>query len=88
MKEATFSIHYPYGMHARPATVLVAKANTFKSRITLTYRGNAVNMKSIMGVMSQGIPAKTPFKVAAEGVDEEAAILAIAGAIEDINSNL
>ncbi len=88
MKEATFSIHYPYGMHARPATILVAKANAFKCKVILTYRANAVNMKSIMGVMSQGIPAKTPFKVTCDGIDEDAAIQAIAGAIEDINSNL
>jgi len=88
MKEATFTITYPYGMHARPATLLVARANSFKCRISLHYRGNAVNMKSIMGVMSQGIPAKTPFKVVADGVDEDTAIAALAKTVDDINTTL
>lgn len=88
MKEAEFAIRYPYGMHARPATILVARANAFKCRVTISYRKETVNMKSIMGVMSLGIPAKTPFRVVADGPDEEAAIHAIALAVEDINASL
>ncbi len=88
MIEAVFKITYPYGMHARPATVLVAKANSFQSRMTLVYKDNRVNLKSIMGVMSQGIPRFGEFRVIADGRDEVQAMDAIRRTIEDINSNL
>ncbi|NMB17928.1 MAG: phosphocarrier protein HPr [Erysipelothrix sp.] len=77
MKEFTAVVIDPVGLHARPATVAVNAASKFKSEIKLSYKGRSVNMKSIMGVMSLGIPTQSEITVSAEGEDEEAAIATI-----------
>jgi len=77
MKEFSAVVVDPVGLHARPATVAVNAASKFKSEIKLSYKGRAVNMKSIMGVMSLGIPTQSEITVSAEGEDEDAAIATI-----------
>lgn len=77
MKEFNATVVDPVGLHARPATVAVNAASKFKSEIKLSYKGRSVNMKSIMGVMSLGIPTQSEITVSAEGEDEEAAIATI-----------
>ena len=74
MKEFNATVVDPVGLHARPATVAVNAASKFKSEIKLSYKGRSVNMKSIMGVMSLGIPTQSEITVSAEGEDEDAAI--------------
>jgi phosphocarrier protein HPr len=77
MKENIFTITAESGIHARPATLLVQAAGKFESDIQLEYNGKKVNLKSIMGVMSLGIPKGATIKVGAEGSDEDHAIEAI-----------
>ncbi len=77
MKEFNATVVDPVGLHARPATVAVNAASKFKSEIKLSYKGRSVNMKSIMGVMSLGIPTQSEITVSAEGEDEDAAIATI-----------
>ena len=77
MKEFNAIVFDPVGLHARPATVAVNAASKFKSEIKLSYKGRSVNMKSIMGVMSLGIPTQSDISVSAEGEDEDAAIATI-----------
>jgi phosphocarrier protein HPr len=74
MIEKKFKIVEPTGIHARPATMLVHAANKFNSEITLEYKGKIVNLKSIMGVMSLGIPNGEEIKIMVDGIDSEAAI--------------
>ncbi|MFG6120511.1 phosphocarrier protein HPr [Thalassobacillus sp. B23F22_16] len=74
MQEKTFTITSSDGVHARPATVLVQKAGNFESDINLHYKEKAVNLKSIMGIMSLGIPSGADVKITAQGNDEEEAI--------------
>ncbi len=64
----------PVGLHARPATVAVNAASKFKSEIKISFKGKTVNMKSIMGVMSLGIPTQSEVIITAEGEDEQDAI--------------
>ena len=73
-KTLTFVVADPVGLHARPATILVNKANKFVSNIVLAYNGKEVNLKSIMGVMSLGVPSKAKVEILAEGEDEEEVI--------------
>ena len=80
MKEKTVLVVDPVGLHARPATVAVNAASKFKSEVKITYKGRSVNMKSIMGVMSLGIPTQSEVTISAEGEDEEEAI----STIEDV----
>ena len=77
MKQVTVTVIDPVGLHARPATVAVNAASKFKSDVNVAFKGREVNMKSIMGVMSLGIPAQSEITISATGDDEEAAIEAI-----------
>ncbi|MGI8315579.1 phosphocarrier protein HPr [Halobacillus mangrovi] len=74
MVEKTFTITSSDGVHARPATVLVQNAGKYESEINLHYKEKAVNLKSIMGIMSLGIPSGAEVKITAEGSDEQEAI--------------
>ena len=67
----------PVGLHARPATIAVNAASKFKSEVNVAYGGREVNMKSIMGVMSLGIPTKSEITITCNGEDEEEAVAAI-----------
>ena len=62
------------GLHARPATVFIQKANEFKSSIWVEKEERRVNAKSLLGVLSLGIVGGTTIKVMADGSDEEAAV--------------
>lgn len=65
MSEKTFIIKSKSGLHARPATYLVQTASHYQNDILLEYDQKSVNAKSIMGIMSLGIPydAKISIKV-------------------------
>ena len=63
------------GLHARPATFVIQKANEFKSSIWVEKEEERrVNAKSLLGVLSLGIVGGTNIKVIADGADEEAAV--------------
>ena len=63
------------GLHARPATFFIQKANEFKSSIWVEKEEERrVNAKSLLGVLSLGIVGGTSIKVIADGADEEAAV--------------
>ncbi|MEA5026944.1 Phosphocarrier protein HPr [bioreactor metagenome] len=77
MKEISAFVIDPVGLHARPATVAVNAASKFKSDVTVSFKGRSVNMKSIMGVMSLGIPTQSEVTIRCEGEDEDVAIVSI-----------
>ncbi|MFD1737829.1 phosphocarrier protein HPr [Bacillus salitolerans] len=77
MIEKEFTIISESGIHARPATVLVSAVSSFECEVYLEYNGRNVNLKSIMGVMSLGVPNGARIIVSANGTDEDAAISAI-----------
>lgn len=83
MKEQTFKITADTGVHARPATLLVNQAGQFESEIELHYNDKTVNLKSIMGVMSLGIPKGAEIKITASGSDEENAMQNIEEVIKE-----
>lgn len=77
MKQISVTVIDPVGLHARPATVAVNAASKFKCEVKVAYKGRTVNMKSIMGVMSLGIPTKSEITVSCEGEDEDVAVKTI-----------
>lgn len=83
MKEQSFKITADTGVHARPATLLVNKAGQYQSEIELSYNDKTVNLKSIMGVMSLGIPKDAEIKITTNGSDEDEAIQGIAEVIKE-----
>lgn len=61
------------GLHARPATFFIQKANEFKSSIWVEKEERRVNAKSLLGVLSLGIVGGTQIRIIADGSDEAAA---------------
>lgn len=59
------------GLHARPATFFIQKANEFKSSIWVEKEERRVNAKSLLGVLSLGIIGGTDIKIIADGADEQ-----------------
>ena len=75
MKEAT--VHNQVGLHARPATYFIQKANEFKSSLWLEKEERRVNAKSLLGVLSLGIIKGAVITLIADGPDEKEAIEAL-----------
>ena len=65
------------GLHARPATFFIQRANEFKSSIWIEKEERRVNAKSLLGILSLGIVGGTSIKVIADGADERAAVDAL-----------
>ncbi len=62
------------GLHARPATFFIQKANEFRSTIWVEKEDRRVNAKSLLGVLSLGIVGGTPIRIIADGQDENVAV--------------
>ncbi len=67
-------INNQVGLHARPATFFIQKANEFKSSIWIEKDDRRVNAKSLLGVLSLGIVKGTAFQIIADGSDEKEAL--------------
>ncbi len=85
MKECKVTVIDPVGLHARPATVAVNAASKFKCDVKVTFKERSVNMKSIMGVMSLGIPTQSEIVISCEGEGEEEALAAIVNTLKEQN---
>ena len=72
VKEVT--INNQVGLHARPATFFIQKANEFKSSIWVEKDERRVNAKSLLGVLSLGIVKGTTVSFIADGTDEKDAV--------------
>ena len=73
------------GLHARPATYFIQKANEFKSGICVEKEERRVNAKSLLGVLSLGIMKGTTVTLIADGSDEKEAVDALAELIENLD---
>ena len=62
------------GLHARPATFFIQRANEFKSSIWVEKEERRVNAKSLLGVLPLGIVGGTDIRIIADGADEEQAV--------------
>lgn len=62
------------GLHARPATFFIQKANEFKSSVWVEREERRVNAKSLLGVLSLGIVGGATIKIIADGEDEKEAV--------------
>ncbi len=73
-----FRVRNQYGIHARPAALLVKTATAFKSDVTIQKAGAQVSAKSIMGLLTIEGHQNSVLKITACGEDAEAALDAIA----------
>ena len=62
------------GLHARPATFFIQKANEYKSSIWVEKDERRVNAKSLRGILSLGIVGGAKIRIIADGSDEQLAV--------------
>ncbi|MEE0970703.1 MAG: HPr family phosphocarrier protein [Clostridia bacterium] len=62
------------GLHARPATFFIQKANSYKASIWVEKDERRVNAKSLLGVLSLGISNGMSINLIADGQDETEAL--------------
>jgi phosphocarrier protein len=62
------------GLHARPATFFIQKANSYKASIWVEKDDRRVNAKSLLGVLSLGIVKGMTVTLIADGSDEAEAL--------------
>lgn len=70
------------GLHARPATFFIQKANTYRSGVWVVKDDRKVSAKSLLGVLSIGIAKGMTITLVADGDDEQAAIDGLVELIE------
>ncbi|UCH94877.1 MAG: HPr family phosphocarrier protein [Candidatus Aminicenantes bacterium] len=74
MIRETIEITNKLGLHARAAAKLSHLANRFQSNIFLIYRGDKVNAKSLLGILTLAASVGNPITIEADGKDEKKAI--------------
>ena len=70
------------GLHARPATFFIQKANSYKCSIWVEKEDCRVNAKSLLGILSLGISKDASITVIADGADEEDAVNGLVELVE------
>lgn len=78
MKQFTYTITDPLGIHARPAGLLAKVAKGYGDTVvTVTKDGSTVKASQLMKLMGLGIKQGNEITVAAEGPAEDEAIAAM-----------
>lgn len=62
------------GFHMRPASVFAGEMGKFQSEVTIRFKGQPVNGKSLMHVIAAGIPCGAEIDVVCDGPDEKEAL--------------
>ena len=70
------------GLHARPATFFIQKANSYRSSIWVEREDRRVNAKSLLGVLSLGIVKGMTITLIADGPDEQDALAGLSALID------
>ena len=71
------------GLHARPATFFIQKANSYASSIWIQKDDRRISAKSLLGVLSMGITGGLTITLIADGPDETEAL----NGLEELVSN-
>ncbi len=72
------------GLHARPATFFIQKANEFKCSVWIEIGSRRINAKSLLGILSLGIIKDTEINIIADGADEEAAVTSLIELVQNL----
>lgn len=70
MVQQEITITNPTGFHARPAALLVARAGTSKSSVTIVHNDKKVNAKSMLNLLGAGIRQGSTITLVVDGEDE------------------
>jgi phosphocarrier protein HPr len=77
MKKDQYTIMFPEGFHARPASEFVSKAKQYTSTVTLIKENKEVDGKSLIQIMTLGIKEGDLVEVQIEGEDEQEAYIVL-----------
>ena len=81
----TYKVVDEAGLHARPASILVRVATSFEDDIIIEFKGKKLTLKSIMAVMSLGVPQNAVIAIEVSGDNEPAVFEAIEKVLQDHN---
>lgn len=82
----SFIVQNSYGIHARPARLIVETASKFQSEILLEKNGEVINAKSIMGILMLEARKDSELILRIQGVDEGLAMGALTEVFERITT--
>jgi phosphocarrier protein len=71
------------GLHARPASLLVQAASKFSNNIHLEFENKKVNLKSVLLVMSLGVPMNSTIFIDVDGDDAEVVFVSLEKVLSD-----
>jgi phosphocarrier protein len=77
MIEQEVQVRNRAGIHARPASLIVAAINKMESQVLFEVDSRKIDAKSILGVITLGAAYGTKIKIIATGPDEKEAIKAL-----------
>ena len=83
MIQKTATVNNEVGLHARPATFFIQKANEYKCSVWIGRDERRVNAKSLLGVLSLGITNGYSVEITADGPDEQEAVDALCQLLEN-----
>jgi phosphocarrier protein len=84
MKEFSYTIKDPIGIHARPAGELVKKFHEFSSVVTILHGNDSCDGKKLIALMKLRVKHGEDITIKVEGADEEKAIGEIKLFVNDI----
>jgi phosphocarrier protein len=84
MIKTDVTIRNEKGLHARPATFFIQKANAFKSSVWVENGTRKANAKSLLGVLSLAVSKGDVITLSAEGIDEAEAVAGLAQLIAEL----
>lgn len=88
MIETTLTVMNKKGIHARPASQIVQVASQFTARIHAVHNNDEVNAKSIIGLLTLGMPYKAQVTLKIDGEDENEALAALTDLFNNTFKNL
>lgn len=78
MKQITFTVTDPQGVHARPAGVLIKKIKEFQCAATISKDDKTADARKMFAVPGLGIKCGESITLTFDGADEEQAASALA----------
>ena len=78
MKQITFTVTDPQGVHARPAGVLIKKIKEFQCAATISKDDKTADARKMFAVLGLGIKSGESITLTFDGADEEQAASALA----------
>jgi phosphoenolpyruvate-protein phosphotransferase len=81
-----WTVDYPAGLHARPATRWVEVAKACPARIQVRHGAQVADAKSLIGLLQLGLQCGDPVTISAEGEDEAGALARMRAAVTDLSA--